>query len=207
MPDGSGDDCVPFVRLDQGLDRDQGLTPLTARCPANPSTAVESGSVGFSWLHRHPRVRLPRHLAPAAWMLVLYIGSLASLFLTSLTVSTRTAATSRGHQRANYRTLLDRSVYLDIAVRTVKIAALVTISTSCSRSDRLLHGEGRRRAGGDSARRRGAGPSGASYLVKAFSWRAIIGSPGGVLDKTFGMSPNYGETALSSCSRICGCRS
>ncbi len=39
-------------------------------------------------------------------------------------------------------------------------------------------------------------PLWASYLVKAFSWRAIIGSPGGVLDKTFGMSPNYGETAL-----------
>ena len=36
-------------------------------------------------------------------------------------------------------------------------------------------------------------PLWASYLVKAFSWRAIIGSPGGVLDKTFGMSPNYGE--------------
>ena len=39
-------------------------------------------------------------------------------------------------------------------------------------------------------------PLWASYLVKAFSWRAIIGTPGGVLDKTFGASPNYGEVAL-----------
>ena len=39
-------------------------------------------------------------------------------------------------------------------------------------------------------------PLWASYLVKAFSWRAIIGSPGGVLDKTFGASPNYGEVGL-----------
>jgi len=39
-------------------------------------------------------------------------------------------------------------------------------------------------------------PLWASYLVKAFSWRAIIGAPGGVLDKTFGTSPNYGEVGL-----------
>jgi putative spermidine/putrescine transport system permease protein len=39
-------------------------------------------------------------------------------------------------------------------------------------------------------------PLWASYLVKAFSWRAIIGSPGGVLDKTVGVSPGYGEVGL-----------
>ena len=37
------------------------------------------------------------------------------------------AASSSSIGTQNYRTLIDRSVYLDIAVRTVKIAALVTV--------------------------------------------------------------------------------
>lgn len=136
--------------------------------------------------------------APAAWMLVLYIGSLVSLFLTSLY---RLNEDGSGIQKViggqNYRTLIDKPVYLDVAVRTVKIAAVVTIidvalalpiaffiaKIAAPRWRRLLVAAV-------------LVPLWASYLVKAFSWRAIIGAPGGVLDKTFGHSPNYGEVGL-----------
>ena len=131
-------------------------------------------------------------------MLVLYIGALASLFLTSLY---RLNESGNGIEEVisldNYRTLIEDPVYLDIAARTVKIAALVTLldivlalpiaffiaKMVSTRWRRVLVASV-------------LVPLWASYLVKAFSWRAIIGSPGGVLDKTFGMSPNYGEVAL-----------
>jgi putative spermidine/putrescine transport system permease protein len=136
--------------------------------------------------------------APAAWMLVLYIGSLASLFLTSLyRLNDDGSGIDKVIGSQNYRTLIDKSVYLDIAVRTVKIAVLVTLvdivlalpiaffiaKVVGARWRRLLVAAV-------------LVPLWASYLVKAFSWRAIIGSPGGVLDKTFGVSPNYGEVGL-----------
>ncbi len=117
-------------RLDQGLDRDQGLTPLTATLPGQSTTAESSpGRSASRWLHRHPRVRLVSLIgAPAAWMLVLYIGSLASLFLTSLyRLNEDGSGIEKVISTQNYQTLLNNSVYFDIAVRTVKIAALVTI--------------------------------------------------------------------------------
>jgi putative spermidine/putrescine transport system permease protein len=151
------------------------------------------------WLHRHPRARLVSLIgAPAAWMLLLYVGSLASLFLTSLY---RLNEDGSGIEKVlgtqNYRTLIDKSVYFDIAVRTIKIAVLVTlldIVLALPIAFFIAKVVGRR------WRRLLVAavlvPLWASYLVKAFSWRAIIGSPGGVLDKTFGASPNYGEVGL-----------
>jgi putative spermidine/putrescine transport system permease protein len=151
------------------------------------------------WLHRHPRARLVSLIgAPAAWMLVLYVGSLASLFLTSLyRLNEDGSGIDKVIGAQNYRTLIDKSVYLDIALRTIKIAVLVTLldivlalpiaffiaKVVSARWRRLLVAAV-------------LVPLWASYLVKAFSWRAIIGSPGGVLDKTFGSSPNYGEVGL-----------
>jgi putative spermidine/putrescine transport system permease protein len=157
------------------------------------------GNSASRWFHRHPRARLASLIgAPAAWMLVLYVGSLASLFLTSLyRLNDDGSGIDKVIGTQNYRTLIDRSVYLDIALRTVKIAVLVTLvdivlalpiaffiaKVARARWRRLLVAAV-------------LVPLWASYLVKAFSWRAIIGSPGGVLDKTFGMSPNYGEAGL-----------
>ncbi|MGZ6986920.1 MAG: ABC transporter permease [Ilumatobacteraceae bacterium] len=157
------------------------------------------GRSASRWLHRHPRVRLISLIgAPATWMLVLYIGSLLSLFLTSLyRLNEDGSGIVKVVGGQNYRTLIDKSVYFDIAVRTVKIAVIVTAidvvlalpiaffiaKMIAPRWRRVLVAAV-------------LVPLWASYLVKAFSWRAIIGAPGGVLDKTFGASPNYGEIAL-----------
>ena len=131
-------------------------------------------------------------------MLVLYVGSLLSLFLTSLY---RLNEDGSGIEKVigvqNYRTLIDKSVYLDIAVRTIKIAAVVTlVDIVLALPIAFFIAKMICAAMAAAARRRGARPLWASYLVKAFAWRAIIGSPGGVLDKTFGASPNYGEVGL-----------
>jgi putative spermidine/putrescine transport system permease protein len=157
----------------------------------------ERGSSG--WLHRHPRARLVSLIgAPAAWMLVLYVGSLASLFLTSLyRLNEDGSGIDKVIGAQNYRTLIDKSVYLDIAVRTIKIAVLVTLldivmALPIAFFIAKVVGQRWRRLLVAAV----LVPLWASYLVKAFSWRAIIGSPGGVLDKTFGASPNYGEVGL-----------
>jgi putative spermidine/putrescine transport system permease protein len=161
-----------------------------------PSTPGNSAS---RWFHRHPRARLVSLIgAPAVWMLVLYVGSLASLFLTSLyRLNEAGSGIDKVLGAQNYRTLIDKSVYLDVAIRTVKIAVLVTlldIVLALPIAFFIAKVVGRR------WRRLLVAavlvPLWASYLVKAFSWRAIIGSPGGVLDKTFGASPNYGEVGL-----------
>ncbi|MEY2415422.1 MAG: putative spermidine/putrescine transport system permease protein, partial [Ilumatobacteraceae bacterium] len=151
------------------------------------------------WLHRHPRARLVSLIgAPAAWMLVLYVGSLASLFLTSLyRLNEDGSGIDKVIGAQNYRTLIDKSVYLDIAVRTIKIAVLVTLLDVVMALPIAFFIA---KVVGPRWRRLLVAavlvPLWASYLVKAFSWRAIIGSPGGVLDKTFGASPNYGEVGL-----------
>ena len=161
--------------------------------PSNP----EEGSSG--WLHRHPRARLVSLIgAPAAWMLVLYVGSLASLFLTSLyRLNEDGSGIDKVIGAQNYRTLIDKSVYLEIALRTIKIAMLVTLLDIVLALPiaffiaKVVGARWRRYLVAAVLV-----PLWASYLVKAFSWRAIIGSPGGVLDKTFGASPNYGEVGL-----------
>ena len=157
------------------------------------------GHTASRWFHRHPRARLVSLIgAPAFWMLVLYIGSLASLFLTSLY---RLNEDGSGIEKVvgaqNYRTLIDKSVYFDIAVRTVKIAVLVTlIDIVLALPIAFFIAKIARRRWRRLLVAAVLVPLWASYLVKAFSWRAIIGSPGGVLDKTFGASPNYGEVGL-----------
>jgi putative spermidine/putrescine transport system permease protein len=163
------------------------------------TVSSSSGATASRWLHRHPRARLISLIgAPATWMLVLYIGSLASLFLTSLySLNEDGSGIDKVISAENYRTLIERPVYLDITVRTVKIAVIVTIvdivlalpiaffiaKVVAARRRRLLVAAV-------------LVPLWAPYLVKAFSWRAILGSPGGVLDKTFGVSPGYGEVGL-----------
>ena len=139
------------------------------------------GSSG--WLHRHPRARLVSLIgAPAAWMLLLYVGSLVSLFLTSLyRLNEDGSGIDKVIGTQNYRALIDKSVYLDIAVRTIKIAVLVTLLDIVLALPiaffiaKVVGARWWRRFLVAAV----LVPLWASYLVKAFSWRAIIGAPGG----------------------------
>lgn len=169
---------------------------MTAALDTGPSTTQRRVS---RFLSARPNWRLAGLLTgPALWLVVLYIGSLIALFLTSL-YRLNDAGTGIVEKlgTSNYRDLLDTAVYRTIAVRTIGIAALVTVidmivalpiafyiakmATPKARTVLITAV---------------LVPLWGSYLVKAFAWRALLGTPGGVFDKTFGASPGYGLPAV-----------
>ena len=80
-------------------------------------------------LWRRPRLRLGLLLAaPLTWLVVLYIGSLASMFATSVwSVDSFTGRLQRTFTFANFHDLLTDPVYRVIALRTLGVAIVVTV--------------------------------------------------------------------------------
>ena len=150
-------------------------------------------------LDGHPRWRLAGLLSgPALWLVVLYLGSLAALFVTSFyRLNEDATGITEELGLSNYHELLTTSVYRDVVLRTIAIAALVTIIDIVLALPIAFFiakiARPRLRTVLITAV---LVPLWGSYLVKAFAWRAILGSPGGVLDKTFGSSPGYGLPAV-----------
>ncbi|MDQ1467387.1 MAG: putative spermidine/putrescine transport system permease protein [Actinomycetota bacterium] len=146
-------------------------------------------------LHRRPRLRLAVLLtAPVAWLVVAYLGALVALLVTSF-YSTDPFTTEVVHRLTfqNFRDLASIVVYRRVALRTIGIAAAVTLidvaialptaffiaKIASPRSRRLLV----------------AGvvmPLWASYLVKSYAWRAMLDPVGGVFRKWIGASPGFG---------------
>ncbi|CAB4814465.1 MAG: ABC transporter permease subunit [Actinobacteria bacterium] len=148
---------------------------------------------GRPWLHLGALLS-----GPVLWIVVLYFGSLIALFVTSFyRLNDDATAITEQFGTSNYHELLNATVYRDIALRTIGVAALVTIIDVCLALPIAFFiakiAKPRARTALITAV---LVPLWGSYLVKAFAWRAILGSPGGVLDKTFGHSPGYGITAL-----------
>jgi len=152
-------------------------------------------------LTRSPRSRLALLVtAPLLWLGLAYIGALAALLITALwTTNTFTGDIERVWTLDNIRTVLTDSVYRAVTVRTIGVAALVTLidavlalpvaffmaKVASRRWQPLLV----------------AGillPLWASYLVKAYAWRSMFGG-GGLIDwagSPFGLgSPGYGLAA------------
>ena len=98
----------------------------------------------------------------------------------------------------NFHEIVTTAVYRNVALRTLKIAVLVTVIDMVLALPIAFY-----MAKIASARWRGLllaavlVPLWGSYLVKAFAWRAIVGEPGGVLDWISpSLSPGYGQVAL-----------
>ncbi|HEU5110161.1 MAG TPA: ABC transporter permease [Micromonosporaceae bacterium] len=152
-------------------------------------------------LTRSPRTRLALLLsAPLLWLGLAYLGALAALLVTALwTTNTFTGAIERVWTLDNIRTVLTDSVYRSVTIRTIGVAALVTVIDAVLALPVAFFMA-------KVARRRWqpllvAGillPLWASYLVKAYAWRSMFGG-GGLLDwagAPFGIgSPGYGLTA------------
>jgi putative spermidine/putrescine transport system permease protein len=151
------------------------------------------------FLHDHPNVRLAVLLAlPMLWLVVAYLGSLASLLVTSLyTINDFTTEIIRKVSLDNFRELFTEPVYRTVFLRTIFVGAAVTVIDIVIALPMAFY-----MAKVASPRARRAlvvavlMPLWASYLVKAYAWRAILASPGGVLDSTFGRTPGYGLTAV-----------
>lgn len=157
-----------------------------------------------SYLRAHRRVALGSTLtAPLAWLLVVYIGSLALLVVSAFfRLDEFTGQTETAFVVDNFREVVSKGVYRSLILRSVGIAAAVTviclavalpvafyISRLASRRTKrmlivamLL-------------------PLWAGYLVKAYALRAIFepGSEfgdGGFLKNTVGWSPGFGYVAV-----------
>ena len=80
--------------------------------------------------HRHPKLRLGTLLAgPIGWLVIGYLGSLAVLLIASFwTVDALSGETTQTLSLDNYNQLLDQSVYRDVALRTIGVAAAATIT-------------------------------------------------------------------------------
>ncbi|MEU8229074.1 ABC transporter permease [Actinoplanes sp. NPDC048967] len=152
-------------------------------------------------LTRSPRTRLTLLLgAPLLWLGLAYLGALAALLVTALwSTNTFTGAIERVWTLDNIRTVLTDSVYRSVTIRTIGVAALVTVIDAVLALPVAFFMA-------KVARRRWqpllvAGillPLWASYLVKAYAWRSMFGG-GGLIDwagAPFGLgSPGYGLTA------------
>jgi len=135
--------------------------------------------------------------APAAWLLVAYLGSLVALLVTSLYTIDDSGLVVEKVSLSNFQQIFTEPVYRTVALRTIAIAASVTVID-------LLLALPVSYFVAKVARPRWRAllvalvlvPLWASYLVKAYAWRAILGTPGGVLYSTFGRSPGYSTPSV-----------
>ncbi|MEU6257125.1 ABC transporter permease [Streptomyces sp. NPDC047043] len=152
-------------------------------------------------LHRRPRLRLALLLtAPVLWLAVLYLGSLAVLFVSAFwTTNSFTSEVVKVWSTDNFRELLTTPVFRQVILRSVVVALAVTALCVVIAFPVAFYTA------------RVAKPKWrpllvvailtplwASYLVKVYAWRLIL-SEGGLADwmlKPFGLSgPGFGLPA------------
>jgi putative spermidine/putrescine transport system permease protein len=134
-------------------------------------------------LSRHPRLRLGALLSlPALWLLVAYLGSLAAMFVTAFwTTDTFTGSVIRTVTLENFQTLLGDPVYRSIALRTIGVASAVTVVDALIAMPIAFY---MAKVAGPRARQVMVlailTPLWASYLVKAYAWRVMLGENGAI---------------------------
>ncbi len=156
---------------------------------------------GFGY--RHPRARLAGLLAaPMAWLVVVYLGSLAALFLTAFwTVDDFTGQIVRTFTLKNFQQVLTTPAYLQTVLRTISIALLVTLVCLVIAMPLAFF---MARVARPSWRPLLVAmiltPLWASYLVKVYAWRAMLQPETGVLawflDPLGLSSPGYGFVGI-----------
>jgi putative spermidine/putrescine transport system permease protein len=161
-------------------------------------TALRGAS---AFLHRTPRLRLSMLLsAPLVWLGLAYLGALAALFLTAFWhTDPFTGKVITDWSLDNFDTLVTDSVYRTITIRTVAIAAGVTVIDALIAFPMAFY---MAKIASPRARRllviAVLTPLWASYLVKAYSWRTMLSGNGvlnWLLDPVGLSSPGYGLTA------------
>lgn len=156
-----------------------------------------------TWLYRHPKSRLAMLLsAPMLWLVVAYLGSLATMFLSAFwTVDSFTGNIIHKFSLENFHILFSQSVYRVIAQRSLAIAIVVTVIDALIAIPiaffmaKVLSPKLRQFAVVIIIL-----PLWASYLVKTYAWRTMF-SDGGVLAwlaKPFHIStPSFGLLATT----------
>jgi putative spermidine/putrescine transport system permease protein len=140
--------------------------------------------------------------APMAWLVVVYLGSLAALFLTAFwTVDDFTGQLVKTFTLQNFKEVFTNTAYLSSVLRTISIALLVTLFCLALALPLAFF-----MARVAQPRWRPLlvamvlTPLWASYLVKVYSWRAMLQPETGVLAwflQPFGLnSPGYGFVGI-----------
>ena len=153
----------------------------SAAAPRAPSGPIHRISAA---LFRHPRAKLALTLGiPLLWMLVVYLGALAFLFVASFWhLDTFSGLVVKQYGLSNFQLLWQESVYRTITLRTLGIAAAVTLADVA-----LAFPLGYYLARVVSPRFRSAlliaivMPLWVSYLVRVFAWKLIL-TPNGFLN-------------------------
>ncbi|MEO8289655.1 MAG: ABC transporter permease [Gaiellaceae bacterium] len=175
---------------------------MTSVAYSTPPPRRSPGRRLASFLYRHPKAQLSLLLAaPLGWLVLAYLGSLAVLFLAAFwRLDPFTANIVKDPGLQNFRTLVENDVYRQITIRTVKIAAAVTITDAILAFPIAYY-----MARVASPRVKGLlvvailMPLWSSYLVKVYAWRVIL-QEDGILNWAlgpFGLNgPGFGEVAM-----------
>jgi putative spermidine/putrescine transport system permease protein len=166
--------------------------------------AAETQSVGrrsSDLLHGRRRVQASLLLAgPLAWLVVAYLGSLAVLFIAAFwSLDDFSGQIVHSYSLDNFRTLWEGKVYREIVLRTVGVAAAVTVTDAVLAFPIAFF-----MAKVAAPRTRNVlavavlMPLWASYLVKVYAWRTILNEDG-IFNwalQPFGLhGPGYGIVA------------
>jgi putative spermidine/putrescine transport system permease protein len=166
---------------------------------------VRRRSVGHrlaGFFHGRRRLQVGALLAgPVGWLVIGYLGSLAVLLVAAFwSVDPLSGEVVRGLSFENFETLFNEPVYREIVWRTVRIAALVTLTDAILAFPIAFYMA-------KVASRRGKAilvvavllPLWSSYLVKVYSWRTML-SADGIINwalSPLGLhGPGYGGTAV-----------
>jgi putative spermidine/putrescine transport system permease protein len=136
-----------------------------------------------TFFYRHPHAGLFLLLVvPIGWLLIGYGGSLFVLLLSSLwDTNPFTSEVVHDYNLDNFRRIFEEDVYREVAWRTIKMAAFVTLADAVLAFPIAYY-----MARVASPRTRNLlvvavlMPLWASYLVKAYAWRTILSGSGAI---------------------------
>jgi len=152
--------------------------------------------------HGRPRFQVGALLSgPLAWLVVLYLGSLAVLLIASFwSVDALSGELIKGFTFDNYKELWDTDVYRTVAFRTIGIASAVTLTDALLAFPIAFYMA-------KLASRRVKGilvvailmPLWSFYLVKVYAWQTMLSAHGIInwaLDPIGVNGPGFGATAV-----------
>ena len=155
------------------------------------------------YFHSHVKARIAALLSlPIAWLGVLYIGSLAALFITSIwKIDTFTSKVVREFTLSNFIDILTDKAYFNVTMRTVGVAVAVTIICAVLAIPMAFFIA---RVAKPKSRpvliALVITPLWASYLVKIYAWRTMLEPNSGVIDWLLGPigihSPGFGFAGI-----------
>ena len=137
------------------------------------------------YFHSHVKARIAALLSlPIAWLGVLYIGSLAALFITSIwKIDTFTSKVVREFTLSNFIDVLTEKAYFNVTMRTVGVAIAVTIICAVLAIPMAFFIA---RVAKPKSRpvliALVITPLWASYLVKIYAWRTMMAPDSGFLN-------------------------